>query len=72
MIFAPRGLYRSISILGNTTAIQSVFKRISAQFQPMYHRKAFLNFYMGEGMGEGMDLMEFDKAKGNVADLIAE
>lgn len=49
------GLPISATFLGNNTAIQEVFKRISDQFTAMFTRKAFLHNYMAEGMDE----MEF-------------
>ncbi len=39
-------------IVGNSTAIQELFKRISEQFTAMFRRKAFLHWYTGEGMDE--------------------
>ena len=42
----------SFSSLGNSTAIQELFKRISEQFTAMFRRKAFLHWYTGEGMDE--------------------
>merc|ERR1711959_77719 len=55
-----RGAYSqdiSATFIGNTTAIQSVFRRM-----------AFLHWYTGEGMDE----MEFTEAESNENDLIAE
>jgi tubulin beta len=51
----PRGLKMSGTFIGNSTAIQELFKRISEQFTAMFRRKAFLHWYTGEGMDE----MEF-------------
>ena len=51
----PRGLKMSATFVGNSTAIQELFKRISEQFTAMFRRKAFLHWYTGEGMDE----MEF-------------
>jgi tubulin beta len=62
----PRGLKMSATFIGNSTAIQELFKRITEQFnglnQPhklfillllaMFRRKAFLHWYTGEGMEE--------------------
>ena len=39
-------------LLGNSTAIQELFKRVSEQFTAMFRRKAFLHWYTGEGMDE--------------------
>ena len=44
----PKGLKMSATFIGNTTAIQEMFKRISEQFTAMFRRKAFLHWYTGE------------------------
>ena len=46
----PRGLSMAATFIGNTTAIQGIFKRISEQFTAMFRRKAFLHWYTGEGI----------------------
>ena len=58
----PRGLKMAATFIGNTTAIQELFKRISEQFTAMFRRKAFLHWYTGEGMDE----MEFTEAESNM------
>ena len=47
---APKGLPMAATFIGNTTAIQEIFQRISEQFTAMFRRKAFLHWYTGEGM----------------------
>lgn len=42
----------SATFLGNSTAIQELFKRIGVQFAAMFKRRAFLHWYTGEGMDE--------------------
>merc|ERR1719394_2454508 len=64
----PRGLKMAATFIGNSTAIQELFKRISEQFTAMFRRKAFLHWYTGEGMDE----MEFIEAESNMNDLISE
>ncbi|XP_074825217.1 tubulin beta-3 chain [Natator depressus] len=64
----PRGLKMSSTFIGNSTAIQELFKRISEQFTAMFRRKAFLHWYTGEGMDE----MEFTEAESNMNDLVSE
>ncbi|CEF67288.1 Tubulin beta-2A chain [Strongyloides ratti] len=64
----PKGLKMSATFIGNTTAIQEIFKRISEQFTAMFRRKAFMHWYTGEGMDE----MEFTEAESNMNDLVAE
>ncbi|KAF0755420.1 tubulin beta chain [Aphis craccivora] len=64
----PRGLKMSATFIGNTTAIQEMFKRVSEQFTSMFRRKAFLHWYTGEGMDE----MEFTEAESNMNDLVSE
>ena len=51
----PKGLKMAATFIGNTTAVQEMFKRVSEQFTSMFRRKAFLHWYTGEGMDE----MEF-------------
>ena len=64
----PRGLRMSGTFIGNSTAIQELFKRINTQFVAMFKRKAFLHWYTGEGMDE----MEFTEAESNMNDLVSE
>ncbi len=40
----PRGLKMAATFIGNSTAIQELFKRISDQFTAMFRRKAFLHW----------------------------
>ncbi|KAM5354936.1 hypothetical protein ACJ41O_001582 [Fusarium nematophilum] len=64
----PQGLKMSSTFVGNSTAIQEIFKRIGEQFTAMFRRKAFLHWYTGEGMDE----MEFTEAASNMNDLVSE
>lgn len=64
----PRGQKMAVTFLGNSTAIQELFKRVSDQFTAMFRRKAFLHWYTQEGMDE----MEFTEAESNMQDLVAE
>ncbi|XP_044271330.1 tubulin beta chain-like [Tribolium madens] len=64
----PRGLKICGTFIGNTTAIQELFKRVGEQFSAMFRRKAFVHWYTGEGMEE----MEFTEAESNMNDLISE
>ena len=43
----PRGLKMAATFVGNSTAIQEMFKRVSEQFTAMFRRKAFLHWYTG-------------------------
>ena len=43
----PRGLKMAATFIGNSTAIQEMFKRVSEQFTAMFRRKAFLHWYTG-------------------------
>ena len=49
---APRGLKMAVTFIGNSTAIQELFKRVSDQFTAMFRHKAFLHWYTQEGMDE--------------------
>jgi len=64
----PTDLKMSTTFVGNSTSIQEMFKRVSEQFTLMFRRKAFLHWYIGEGMDE----MEFTEAESNMNDLVAE
>ncbi|KAM9819525.1 tubulin beta-1 chain-like isoform 1-T5 [Syngnathus typhle] len=64
----PYGHKMAATFIGNNTAIQELFKRISEQFTAMFRRKAFLHWYVGEGMDE----MEFTEAVSNMNDLVSE
>merc|ERR1719183_1229651 len=64
----PKGLKMAVNFIGNSTAIQEMFKRVSEQFTGMFRRKAFLHWYTGEGMNE----MEFTEAESNMNDLVSE
>ncbi|KAJ7641418.1 beta-tubulin 1 tubb1 [Roridomyces roridus] len=65
---APRGFKMAVTFIGNSTAIQELFKRVNDQFSAMFKRKAFLHWYTQEGMDE----MEFTEAESNMQDLVAE
>ncbi|XP_076173693.1 tubulin beta-1 chain isoform X2 [Ptiloglossa arizonensis] len=65
---APRGLSMSAVMVSNTTSIQEPMKRLSDLFDYMLKRKAYLHWYMAEGMSE----TEFSDALNNVRDLISE
>ncbi len=43
----PRGLKMAATFIGNSTAIQELFKRIGSAFTAMFRRKAFLHWYTG-------------------------
>merc|ERR1711871_1681127 len=64
----PKGLKMASTIVGNSTAIQEVMKRVGKQFSDMFKRKAFLHWYTGEGMEE----TEFTEAESNMNDLVSE
>ncbi|KYR00417.1 beta-tubulin [Tieghemostelium lacteum] len=64
----PKGLPMSVTFIGNNTAIQDLFKRISHHFSAMFRRKAFLHWYTLEGMEE----LEFTEAESNMNDLVYE
>lgn len=64
----PNGLKMSVTFVGNSTAVQGLFKRVADQFTAMFRRKAFLHWYTSEGMDE----MEFTEAESNMNDLVSE
>ena len=81
----PRGLKMASTFIGNSTAIQELFKRISEQFTAMFRRKVrwvstnyfsiyilLFQAFLHWYTGEGMDEMEFTEAESNMNDLISE
>lgn len=65
---APKGEPLSGTFIANSTAIQDVFKRIAGNFSSMFKRKAFIHWYLTEGMEE----LEFNEAESNLLDLVRE
>lgn len=64
----PRGLNMAATFLGNNTAIQELFTRVSEHFSAMFRRRAFVHWYTSEGM----DISEFGEAESDIHDLVSE
>lgn len=59
---------RSVTMLSNTTATVSVFSKLAHKFDLMYAKRAFVHWYVSEGLEEG----EFQEAREGLASLIEE
>jgi tubulin alpha len=53
----------ALCMLSNTTAICEAWNRLNFKFDLMYAKRAFIHWYVGEGMEES----EFDEARYDLA-----
>ncbi|VEL16452.1 unnamed protein product [Protopolystoma xenopodis] len=58
----------SLTLLANSTAIRTVWASVGAKYDMLYSRRAFVHWFVGEGMEEG----EMTEARENLASIEAD
>ncbi|VDL18198.1 unnamed protein product [Hymenolepis diminuta] len=64
----PDKITRSLSMITNSTCIAGVFERLETWFMKLFSRRAFLHWYVGEGM----EMEEFTDAVEKVRSIAAD
>ncbi|CAF0949819.1 unnamed protein product [Didymodactylos carnosus] len=63
---SPRGLSKSVTCIGNNTVIVKEFEHFLGAFLKLLNRRAYIHWFIGEGMEE----MDFQEAEQRIKDLM--
>jgi tubulin alpha len=59
---------RAACMFANNTSVKNIFQKIANKFDKVYSKRAFVHWFVGEGMEEGA----FSEAREDLADFLQD